>query len=58
MRSFLIVAAAVVLSTSLGGVPVALAQPNDVRRATTPEGQVPVVPAVDASRGGSASRDS
>src|SRR5215467_520340 len=50
MRSFLMtsLAAGLALSASVCTLSVALAQPNDVRTATTPVGQVPVVPAVVA----------
>jgi hypothetical protein len=51
MRCFLTisVAAGLMLSASVGRLSVAHAQPNDVRTATTPEGQVPVAPAVVAA---------
>src|SRR5438046_5681081 len=51
MRCFLIVSAAagLVLSANFGGPLVALAQTNVVRQAVTPEGQLPVAPAVVAA---------
>ena len=51
MRSFLTisVAAGLMLSATVCTLSVASAQPNDVRTATTPAGQVPVAPAVVAA---------